>query len=547
MSGFIGDYEVMRQTAMIKYATEERGSVPWTVLYRSWRDERANGAEFAALAPTSLREQVLRDSSWELSIGDGAPGFMQSYEDGEPTTVYLRHGGHVEGVEPIVLIQNHHGIKNEMLPQLSEEFRLYHNLWANATGTTLIKVKDDGTEEIVAEISPSLVRVRTSYLKQFQAARQLDLLLFLDSVEYFPELPDPPEHMREDLQGDDYYFFLGSGTAFTKDGPFSRLNGKRVLPPPPIERSGIWPFEDPDDEYPEFIVGEDDHGVAVRFSCDPDQLANYFGANPDAPHYLTPVFFRREVLQRYYEDTDRYSVEDGYLRCGGLWGCQIDNNHPEQVMVFLGDLGRDLPAIERSYWKTFNLAPTDKMSRTAFSRSFLAIGADPEAIDLRFKSAYARFNRTFEAAHGWRLFKELHEADEHVLLRLRVPLNESQSEFEDQILGLTKLLVDALDEKAIVKEAGKGDADEKGLGKFDRWLEMHGYPQRERDMVFLRRLQRLRSKITAHRKSKDYEEVLRNEGVNASLSQEMREQLESATAMIDDLAAHFGVEGSRSE
>ena len=85
---------------------------------------------------------------------------------------------------------------------------------------------------------------------------------------------------------------------FAKDGPSSRFNGNRVLPAPPIERSGIWPFEDPDDVYPEFIVGEEEHGVLVRISCGPDRLANYFGANLDALHYLTPVYFRWEVLKR---------------------------------------------------------------------------------------------------------------------------------------------------------------------------------------------------------------------------------------------------------
>ncbi|MEZ5431153.1 MAG: hypothetical protein R3F31_08240 [Verrucomicrobiales bacterium] len=34
----------------------------------------------------------------------------------------------------------------------------------------------------------------------------------------------------------------------------------------------------------------------------PGALANYFGANPDALNFLTPVFFRPEVLAKYYAD-----------------------------------------------------------------------------------------------------------------------------------------------------------------------------------------------------------------------------------------------------
>ena len=126
---------------------------------------------------------------------------------------------------------------------------------------------------------------------------------------------------------------------------------------------------------PTFIIGEDQDGSSLEYSCDPDELANYFGANPNAPHYVTPVFFRRDVLQKYYEDTDKYAVEDGYLRCGGLWGVRIDNDQPDYVMVFLGDLRRDLPAAERDYWRSFNIAPVGPMSETAFRRSFLAPGS----------------------------------------------------------------------------------------------------------------------------------------------------------------------------
>jgi hypothetical protein len=53
------------------------------------------------------------------------------------------------------------------------------------------------------------------------------------------------------------------------------------------------------------------------------------------------------VLTKYYAHPERYSVEDGFLRCQGLWGLKLDNNHHEYIIVFLGDLGRDLPSDEQ--------------------------------------------------------------------------------------------------------------------------------------------------------------------------------------------------------
>ena len=74
--------------------------------------------------------------------------------------------------------------------------------------------------------------------------------------------------------------------------------GKRLTPPPPVEQCGVWPFE-PAQSYETFIIGTDDVGNTIEFTCDSDALANYFGANPQAPHFLTPVFFKRAVLEKY--------------------------------------------------------------------------------------------------------------------------------------------------------------------------------------------------------------------------------------------------------
>ena len=85
-------------------------------------------------------------------------------------------------MEPLVIIQSHYDIKPRSLPQVSEEFRLFHNLWLDPSGRQLVKVEDDGSEYVAAEIDDREVGIRTVLLRQFQAARQLDLLLFIDSV-----------------------------------------------------------------------------------------------------------------------------------------------------------------------------------------------------------------------------------------------------------------------------------------------------------------------------------------------------------------------------
>src|SRR5215218_2552228 len=213
--------------ADIRKFFESHGKEAWTIVYRSWRDADQNGALFAAFAPEKYRTKALDSASWDLSIGDGMPSFTQFYHDGRPHTRYLRYGND-EGIEPIVLLQEHYGIK-ERQPQISEEFRLYHNLWVDRRSGHLIKVEDNGSESVAAEIGPDEVRIRTHLLRQFQAARQLDLLLFIDSVRYVNNVgPETDlEALTEEAQTDWIRSSFHAGFFTTAERPFSRFLAKK--------------------------------------------------------------------------------------------------------------------------------------------------------------------------------------------------------------------------------------------------------------------------------------------------------------------------------
>ena len=531
--------ELIRQDEMRKQFARH-GTEAWTTVYKSWRQPNDDGAFFAAFAPKKYRAKALESSNWDLSIGDGSPGFTQYFH---PTRTKYHRLGDSSGVEPIVIMQEHHGMRPTMLPQVVEEFRLYHNLWADPSGKKLYKIDDDGSEYEAVRISDKEVEIRTNLLRQYQAGRQLDLLLFIDSVQHVSKLDGVDlETLAEDISTPQSKLSFYAGDHVRPGQLFSRFNGKKIIPAPPRAKAGVWPYDEKVETYPEFIIGEDQNGEPVRHTCDQDRLANYFGKNADAPHYLTPVFFRREVLQRYYELPEKFSVEDGYLRCGSLWGLRLDNDHPHHVMVFLGDLGRDLPESERNYWLSFNIAPSGSMSNTVFRRSFMSEFADAEAPDLRFKSLYHRFNSRFEAAKGWALYKEPEPGDEHVLQRLRIPLNQSQPEFEDQVLNLTKVIVDALNEKGVLAQLPNRVEGEKGLDKLRRWLEQENYAFADRDINFLKRLQGLRSKLAAHRKGSDYKKVLAEAHVDDDRIKEVVHMLWNACKMIESLAEHFGLD-----
>lgn len=363
----------------VRRGFESQGDGPWTVVHESVHEPGRSIGAYCALAEFSLRKKALNSDGWLLTKSSGAPAFMQSLDDGESVVTYLPHGGADDGIERLVLVREYHGAAEAEL-ELDQQFRLFHNLRYVRETDTYVKMNDDGTHTVAVRFVGRRMEARTALLKQYIAARQVDLLLFIDSFVHSEDAPDSTETQR--FRGE---FYNGRLDCFESragsSGPYgSRYTATKVIPPGPVETCGIWPFGEADKHFPEFIIGEDEHGRPVMFTCDPDQLANHFGKNPDAPHYLTPVHFRRDVLAKYYDHPELYSVEDGYLRCAGLWGLQIDNDHVDRVVVFLGDLGRDLPVAERDHWRGHMVMPDAPISDTNLRRSLLAQPTDPTAV-----------------------------------------------------------------------------------------------------------------------------------------------------------------------
>jgi hypothetical protein len=243
-------------------------------------------------------------------------------------------------------------------------------------------------------------------------------------------------------------------------------------------------------------------------TCNPDELANYFGKNPDAPHYLTPVHFRKEVLHKYYAHPELYTVDDCSLQCAGLWSVRLDTELEDRVVVFLGDIGRDLPSAERDYWRGHMIVPDQDMSETYARRSFLGHFADPTSPDIRFRHLYAEANQAWMQSKGSPLFREPKGTDAYMLKQLRLPLRDSQNEFEEALKLLAKLMSDAINEKEVQKALPTKVDNEKGISKLERYLTESGYPSVQRDISYLRRVQELRSKATAHLKGSDYDKSL---------------------------------------
>lgn len=483
------------------------GAGLWTVLYDFERisQKPVSDVVFSVLAPPALRSEFLSSGGWDATAAFGQPGTITTYGEAKSTSYFPF--GNDRGMEPLVIVTDSAGTRESQI-LICQEFRLVFELFEDAETGNLIKVLDDGTEEIVVELSGKMVRARSSYLARFRALKQLDLWLYTDVISHFPEAPQGIDLKQFAMEWKDNDSSGSNSVGVVLGYPTSLFNAKKFFAPGPVERCNLWEYENHNRNYEDFIIGEDEFGKPVTFTCEEDKLANYFGKNPEAPHYLTPVFFRRDVLLKYYNHSELYTVTSGSVSCGTRWNLRMDNDHEEYVAVFLGDLGRDLPDTERQYWKGFNIVPRGPMSSTYSQRSYEGKWVEAQQPDHRFKAAYEELQSRWNKDHGWQIYREPHDVDKMIIKRLHVPLNETQSEFEEQLMNLAKLLVDFLNEKALVREIGKGPDGERGLSKLQRFFTVADYEYAMEDNALLREIQELRSRVSAHSKGSDYSKYI---------------------------------------
>jgi hypothetical protein len=186
------------------------------------------------------------------------------------------------------------------------------------------------------------------------------------------------------------------------------------------------------------------------------------------------------------------------------------------------------------------IPPDAPISETNFRRSFLAQGTDAAAIDLAFRRTYNDAIRAWASRYGWPLFREPTESDVFLLQQLRVPLNDTHNEFEEAIKLLGKLMSDALNESSIGRALPNRIDGEKGISKFERLLTLEGYPHVERDIRYLRRVQELRSKVSAHLKGRDYERALTQTLGGDRGTQAIQRLLGEGVTFLRDVIAWIG-------
>jgi len=436
-----------------KEVSRNRLNDVWLVVYsfkkESDREHNGEYATFCAILPNKedLIKKVLMNSSWEISYDYGCPEFWLDMREGK--IHYERFGSSFNEIpfEPLVICRSFYGLREDSV-ELSEEFRLYHNLYHDRRKDEFIFIDESGEEDVAAKIEKTdddfVVSIKIRYLRDFLAAKNTVLIRFHDHIRY------SRRDLTKDL-GTDIIRLKGAGENFCYEiiiNPkpelaiknwmaFSRFLAKDVLPPfqEPCHSEYKLLKGEKTKAYEKFIVGVDDEGRPIERSCDPRNLS--------VKEYLTPVFFKREVLKKYYDQPSKYTVGDNYLSCGTLWGMRYGQN-PRLVHAWLGDLGEYLPHNEQLHWKQFNVPPEGELGPATIKRELLAEPSEPDETTHKFKYEFEKFSEFWKDKFGWYLFLPLRKDDEHFMKSLHVPVSEEPLEFDQQILALAKILPDLL-------------------------------------------------------------------------------------------------------
>lgn len=336
------DQERLSQEHNLEWIRRDPKATEMVTVYRQMGSPR-DYFIFSALIPLDQVEHILSEKN--VSSGgpenmDGMPTAFGDYtKDGKKQVKYFRYGMQ-EGFEPLIINRFFGGIR-ESYNEISEEFRLFHNLYHDKKTDTYIKIDDAGNEITVAVVKSDEVKIRLKEIQQFLAIKEMYLSMLFEFNEYsrytLEELglnDVEPKFKRNGLMS--WRHGYSGETNRYREGfqSDSRLRGRKLIKPFPKSKSSFGDFaEEP--KYVEFIVDVDENGDEISYTCDPYRLSDGFGENLGAASKYTIVHFRKQVLDKYYNEPNKYTVEDSIVRCPSLWSMQIDNHNPDKVCVFL--------------------------------------------------------------------------------------------------------------------------------------------------------------------------------------------------------------------
>ena len=214
--------------------------------------------------------------------------------------------------------------------------------------------------------------------------------------------------------------------------------------------NGLKYYNKSDREYVDFICLDWKNNKIREHSCSPKQLASY-SIESDLPDELSPVFFNPEVLLKYKDDSEKYSLTEHSVSCRDTWNLETyDINEEGQVHTFMIYLSR-LPYKEQLHWKRYNEEPKASIFEQSYKNDFLGT----------WSSEYDPLNSLKDKLRQSSGFLFWNLKDEQLLNPVNYTVTDSKDEWSRDILRLHQLLIEGFNQQWLRETANKLNAPSK--------------------------------------------------------------------------------------
>ena len=485
----------------------------WIVVGQVWKTDDEHLSTFSFLVDSSDLQRRLRAPGSGVNSGDVVnevvDAYLSSRAYGSVQSPYFDPVRDADqpvsvGSRPFLVESTSHDYRPIEM-EFVQAWTLYWNAWWD--GDIMKRIDTDGTVFEIARRVRDIRNIRLEaeahHLKAFLAVAGAGLYRIHDHRRFSCSVASGSNSDVFSDRTGQFELIIGPIDFDTPHESAGRLTGKDVVEP---YSSLVGDPRTAPEGFERFIIGRDDGGREQEASA--DEALN------QAP-FLTPVYFRSEVLRKYLDAPQLYRLNNGTLTCLYLWSIQFDRRPDDLVQVYLGDLGR-LPHIEQRHWRANNVPPPGTgISKERFLRDFEVQWTDPVGdIAFDFKKALQMTREAAVDALGGEIFLPLTAADQHVFDGLRVPVSNGPEESDVQITALAKILVDSTNNDLIRRQIPSGvEPNDRSITLLEKMLQAWNLADTDLIIVPFRELFGVRSTGAAHRRGSNYEKTLRRGGL----------------------------------
>jgi len=427
-----------------------------------------------------------------------------------PFIYYISYQNHPEKDDIFEMLQHFHLYHRAYYLPEKEEYEFYDG--KRSMTETVTRIEDDRKSYRIV--------VNKHFLKDYLAARKCFLIRYhshFRSSDYKITLGKKPRSEIDIKNGNRNFKLVITSEKRVKlldKVTASTFFGKDVIKSysePPKQRELL---EDLNHENESFIVNIDEAGNSIEMK-------------PSSHFTFTPIYFTKEVLNKYYNNPNHYEIDNRLIRTRGGYIIRFDPMN-KLVVVWLKDLV-ELPNIEQKHWKVYNVRPKKKIPEEMYKRDLLAEFIEPQNdLIFEFKREFENIQNLTNNKFGQTLFKELKVEDRYNYSSLHIPHTDEWKEFDEMVNALVKVTTDSLDVTLLNHLTGQKIDQMKFFGSIDLFellLSQKGVKKHKYESLIksMRLIQKIRSQSASHRKGKGIKKTLQKHKLDSLTPSEIYE------------------------